>query len=72
VVPAQRRRGHARALVARAEELANYYNCHKLCVAVFAGHAAHAFFERCGYRTEATLAQHTFKLDVALLRKFLL
>jgi GNAT superfamily N-acetyltransferase len=72
VIPAYRRQGRARDLLARGEELANYYNCHKVSAAVFAGHAAHAFFERCGYRTEATLAQHTFKLDVALVRKFLL
>jgi len=72
VLPAQRARGLGRRLVARCEELANYYNCHKVSVAVFAGHPAQAFFERCGYKIEAVLPQHTFKLDVALLRKFLL
>ncbi len=72
VLPGYRRQGLGRQLVGRCEERANYYNCHKSCVAVFAGHAAQTFFECCGYKLEATLAQHTFKLDVALLRKFLL
>jgi GNAT superfamily N-acetyltransferase len=72
VLSAWRKRGLARAIVTRGEELANYYNCHKMCVAVFAGGPAEQFFTRCGYTVEAVLAQHTFKLDVALLRKFLL
>jgi GNAT superfamily N-acetyltransferase len=72
VLPAYRRRGLGRAVLARGEELANYYNCHKVSAAVFAGHPAQAFLERCGYTLEAILAQHTFKLDVAMLRKFLL
>jgi GNAT superfamily N-acetyltransferase len=72
VLPAYRGRGFGRQLLARTEELANYYNCHKVTVAVFAEHSAQAFLEHCGYKTEAVLAQHTFKLDVALLRKFLL
>ncbi len=72
VLPAHRERGLGRLLLARCEELANYYNCHKMTAAVFAGHPAQAFFERSGYKTEALLAQHTFKLDVAMLRKFLL
>ena len=72
VVPAQRRRGVGRLLVSRAEELSNYYNCHKVSVAVFHDNAAQAFFARCGYAVEAVIPQHTFKLDVALLRKFLL
>jgi GNAT superfamily N-acetyltransferase len=72
VVPSQRRLGLGRGLLGRCEELANYYNCHKMTVAVFAEHAAQHFFERCGYHVEAVLAQHTFKRDVALLRKFLL
>jgi GNAT superfamily N-acetyltransferase len=67
-----RNRGLARALLARCEELAKYYNCHKVSVAVFAEHPAQTFLERCGYKVEAVLAQHTFKLDVAMLRKFLL
>jgi hypothetical protein len=37
-----------------------------------AGGEARAFFEACGYKLEAVLPQHTFKLDVAVLRKFLL
>jgi GNAT superfamily N-acetyltransferase len=67
-------RGHGLGslLLARAEDLANYYNCHKVSVAVFAAHPAQAFFEHCGYKVEALLPQHTFKLDVAMLRKFLL
>jgi len=72
VLPGYRRQGLARCLLGRCEELANYYNCHKVSVAVFAGHPAQAFFERSGYKVEAILAQHTFKLDVAMLRKFLL
>jgi GNAT superfamily N-acetyltransferase len=72
VVPAHRKLGVGRALLARCEDLANYYNCHKVTAAVFAGHAAQAFFECCDYKTEAVLAQHTFKLDVAMMRKFLL
>ncbi|MFN2461523.1 MAG: N-acetyltransferase family protein [Candidatus Velthaea sp.] len=72
VPPQYRRRGCGRMLVARAEELANYYNCHKVTAAVFHEHAAQRFFERCDYKIEAVLAQHTFKLDVAMLRKFLL
>ncbi|HMD02477.1 MAG TPA: GNAT family N-acetyltransferase [Candidatus Baltobacteraceae bacterium] len=72
VAPAERRRGAGRALLERAEELANYYNCHKVTLEVPAEGAARAFFEACGYKLEATLPQHTFKLDVAVMRKFLL
>jgi GNAT superfamily N-acetyltransferase len=72
VVPGQRLRGIGRLLVARAEELSNYYNCHKVSVPVFHEHDAQRFFAACGYVVEAVIPQHTFKLDVALLRKFLL
>ena len=72
VAPAQRRRGAARQLLARAEDVANYYNCHKMTVPVRNGGEAQAFFVACGYVVEAVIPQHTFKLDVALLRKFLL
>ena len=72
MAPAWRRRGIGRRLVARAEELANYYNCHKLTLEVPLEGAAREFFEGAGYKLEATLPQHTFKLDVAVLRKFLL
>lgn len=72
VEPAQRLRGIGRLLLSRAEELANYYNCHKMSAAVFHDRAAQRFFMRCGYAVEAVIPQHTFKLDVALLRKFLL
>lgn len=72
VVPEQRRRGVGRLLVSRAEELSNYYNCHKMTVPVFHDGAAQRFFAACGYVVEAVIPQHTFKLDVALLRKFLL
>ncbi len=72
VLPGYRTRRCGTLLLTRCEELANYHNCHKVTVAVFAGHAAQAFLERRGYKTEAVLAQHTFKLDVAVLRKFLL
>jgi GNAT superfamily N-acetyltransferase len=72
VIPEQRRRGVGRLLVSRAEELSNYYNCHKVTVPVFHDGAAQRFFAACGYVVEAVIPQHTFKLDVALLRKFLL
>jgi len=72
VVPSRRRSGIGRLLVSRAEELSNYYNCHKVSVAVFHDHAAQRFFTASGYVVEAVIPQHTFKLDVALLRKFLL
>ena len=72
VVPARRRRNVGRLLLSRAEEVANYYNCHKMTVAVFHDGAAQRFFSACGYALEAVLPQHTFKLDVAMLRKFLL
>ncbi len=72
VVPERRRRGVGRLLLGRAEEIANYYNCHKVSVEVFDGGEAQTFFLACGYKTEAVIPQHTFKLDVAMLRKFLL
>ena len=69
---AYRRTGVGRALLARCEEVANYYNAHKMTVGVFHRREAQRFFEACGYHEEAVLPQHTFKLDVAMLRKFLL
>jgi len=72
VLPERRRAGIGRLLVARAEELSNYYNCHKVSAAVFHQRAAEAFFAACGYKIDAVIPQHTFKLDVALMRKFLL
>jgi len=72
VLPAQRRRAIGRLLVSRAEDVANYYNCHKVTVPVFHDGPAQRFFIACGYAVEAVLPQHTFKLDVAVLRKFLL
>lgn len=72
VVPAQRKQGLGRMLLSRLEETANYYNCHKVSVAVAHGSPAQRFLEACGYHLEAVLPQHTFKLDVAMLRKFLL
>ncbi|HVA38147.1 MAG TPA: GNAT family N-acetyltransferase [Candidatus Dormibacteraeota bacterium] len=72
VLPEARRRGYGRAMVTRIEEIANYYNCHKVSLEVPKDSAAEAFFTACGYRVEATLPQHTFKLDVDVLRKFLL
>jgi GNAT superfamily N-acetyltransferase len=68
----RRRRGIGRLLLEEAERIANYYNCHKMSATVPHRSAAETFFEACGYREEAVLAQHTFKLDVAVLRKFLL
>lgn len=72
VAPERRRRGIGRRLIERAETLANYYNCHKMTLEAPAAYAARTFFEACGYKTEAILPQHTWKLDVAVLRKFLL
>ena len=71
VAPEYRRRGIGRALLERAEVLANYYNCHKVVVEVLAVSGARRFFEACDYRLEAVLPQHTWKLDVALMRKFI-
>ncbi len=72
VLPSERRRTIGRQLVGRAEDVANYYNCHKTTVPVLHGGEAQKFFLACGYVVEAVVPQHTFKLDVALLRKFLL
>lgn len=67
-----RRRGIGRQLLDAAADVANYYNCHKMTVLVPHRSAAQQFFQACGYREEAVLPQHTFKLDMAVLRKFLL
>ena len=67
-----RRAGIGRALLTRCEEVANYYNAHKMTVGVLHRSPVQRFFEACGYHEEAVLPQHTFKLDVAMLRKFLL
>jgi GNAT superfamily N-acetyltransferase len=72
VVPTQRHNGIGRALLARSEEIANYYNCHKVSAAVMNASPALKFFLGSGYHLEAVLPQHTFKLDVAMVRKFLL
>jgi len=73
VVLADRRRaGVGRALLAQAADVANYYNCHKMSVLVPHRSTAQEFLEKCGYKEEAVLPQHTFKLDVAVMRKFLL
>jgi GNAT superfamily N-acetyltransferase len=72
VLEGHRRQGIGRALLGRIEELANYYNCHKVSVAVKNQSDAQRFLEACGYHVEAVIPQHTFKLDVAMLRKFLL
>ncbi len=67
-----RRTGIGRRLLERAEEVANYYNCHKMTLELAERSVARAFFAACGYRLEAILPQHTFKLDIAVMRKFLL
>jgi GNAT superfamily N-acetyltransferase len=72
VVQDERRRGVGRALLERAEIVANYYNCHKVTIEAPADLPARTFFEACGYHVEAILPQHTWKLDVAIMRKFLL
>jgi GNAT superfamily N-acetyltransferase len=72
VLPGYRLRGAGRALLERCEETASYYNCHKVSLEVPALSGAQRFLEACGYKVEAVLPQHTFKLDVAVMRKFLL
>jgi ribosomal protein S18 acetylase RimI-like enzyme len=72
VAPERRRRGIGRALLDRAEVVANYYNCHKMTLEAPAASPAQSFFEACGYKVEAILPQHTWKRDVAVMRKFLL
>jgi GNAT superfamily N-acetyltransferase len=72
VAPGYRRKGLGRAILAEMADVANYYNCHKMTVMVPHGRAAQKFFEACGYGVEAVLPQHTFKLDMAMLRKYLL
>ncbi len=72
VRPDYRRRGIARELLERLEEIGNYYNCHKMTIEVPHRSAAQTFFEHCGYHEEAVLPQHTWKVDHAVMRKFLL
>lgn len=72
VDPAYRRRGIGKQLLANAADVANYYNCHKMTILVPHLGAAQTFFEACDYHVEAVLPQHTFKLDMAVMRKFLL
>lgn len=72
VLPEHRRVGVGRHLLASAADVANYYNCHKMTALVPHRSAAQIFFERCEYHEEAVLPQHTFKLDMAVMRKFLL
>lgn len=72
VDPEKRRKGTGRALLTAASDTANYYNCHKMSATVPHNSAAQKFFEACGYKLEAVLPQHEFKLDSAVLRKFLL
>jgi GNAT superfamily N-acetyltransferase len=72
VLPERRGEGIGRSLLQSASDVANYYNCHKMTALVPHRSAAQKFFERCAYREEAVLPQHTFKLDMAAMRKFLL
>jgi GNAT superfamily N-acetyltransferase len=72
VLPSHRKGGVGRRLLSASEDVANYYNCHKMTLLVPAGSAAQEFFRACDYHQEARLPQHTFKLDMAVLRKFLL
>jgi ribosomal protein S18 acetylase RimI-like enzyme len=72
VAPAHRHRGYGRAILAEMADVANYYNCHKMTVTVPHERSAQKFFEACGYGVEAVLKQHTFKLDMAMMRKYLL
>lgn len=72
VVQQYRREGLGRALLEAMADTANYYNCHKITVTVPHLRAAETFFLACGYSVEAVLPQHTFKMDMAVLRRFLL
>lgn len=72
VLPECRRAGIGKQLLEAAADVANYYNCHKMTALVPQGGPAQHFFEACDYKEEAVLPQHTFKLDMAVLRKFLL
>ena len=72
VAPERRKGGIARLLLDEADDVAKYYNCHKMSVMVPHRSDAQRFLEACGYREEAVLPQHTFKLDMAVMRKFLL
>jgi GNAT superfamily N-acetyltransferase len=72
VAPGARRAGIGRKLLDAAADVGNYYNCHKMTAMVPHRGPAQQFLEACGYREEAVLPQHTFKLDMAVLRKFLL
>ena len=72
VAEAERRRGIGRRLLERAETVANYYNCHKVTLEVPLDSGAERFFDACDYKREAVLPQHTWKRDVAIMRKFLL
>jgi GNAT superfamily N-acetyltransferase len=72
VLPARRRNGIGRGLLDAAADVANYYNCHKMTALVPHASASQRFLEACGYKEEAVLPQHTFKLDAAVMRKFLL
>lgn len=72
VHPEYRRHGVGRQLLDQLEEISNYYNCHKMTIEVPHRSAAQTFLERCGYKEEAVLPQHTWKIDHAVMRKFLL
>ena len=72
VDPQYRRKGIGRDLVDQMADVANYYNCHKMTLLVPHLRSAQKFFEACGYSLEAVLPQHTFKMDMAVMRKFLL
>ena len=72
VTPERRRQGLGRAILAEMADVANYYNCHKMTAMVPHNRSAQTFFEACGYGVEAVLPQHTFKLDMAMMRKYLL
>ena len=72
VADERRRRGLGKAILASMAEVANYYNCHKMTAMVPHLRPAQLFFEACDYTVEAVLPQHTFKLDVSVMRRFLL
>jgi GNAT superfamily N-acetyltransferase len=69
---ARRREGIGRAIEEQMSDVARYYNCHKMTVTVPHQRGAQRFFEACGYALEAVLSQHAFRVDSAVLRKFLL
>ena len=69
VVPDRRRQGIGRLLVSRAEEVANYYNCHKVSVQVFHDGDAQRFFAAAGYAVEAVVLKSEINVLIPALKE---